>query len=225
MSSPADVAILVPLLHRPWRVGPLLGSITATTTVPHQVVFACTPNDLATIDAVRAEGHEPLLVEWRHRGDYARKVQAGIDTTTTPYVFTGADDLKFHPRWFENAAKHMDGTVGVVGTNDLCSARVIAGEHGTHFLVARWYIAHGTVDQPGQLFHDGYVHEFVDDELVGTAKQRGAWAFAHDSIVEHLHPMAGKAPMDKLYAAQKSRMGRSRALYLRRRSLWTSPSP
>ena len=169
------------------------------------MVFACTPGDDATLDAVEAEGHKPLLVPWQSKGDYARKIQAGIDATSSPYVFTGADDLKFHPRWFENAARYMDGTVGVVGTNDLCNRRVLAGDHGTHFLVARWYLELGTIDGDPHLFHHGYAHEFVDDELVGTAKKRGAWAHAPDSIVEHLHPMAEKAPMDELYAAQRVR--------------------
>lgn len=219
--SSAEVAILVPLLHRPWRVAPLLSSITATTTVAHQVVLACTPNDLATIDAVHAAGHQPLLVPKHHKGDYARKIQAGIEATTAPFIFTGADDLKFHPRWFENARRLMSDTVGVVGTNDLCSKRVMAGEHATHMLVARWYCDLGTIDGDPHLFHHGYVHEYVDDELVGTAKRRGAWAFAHDSIVEHLHPMANKAPLDPLYAAQRARMGRSKALFNRRRQLWT----
>lgn len=214
----ADLMVIVPLLHRPWRVAPLLESIEATTDC--DVVFACTPTDHAVLDAVTAVGHEPLLVPWQPKGDYARKIQAGIDTTTTPYVFTGADDLRFHPGWFEAARAKMTDGIGVVGTNDLCNARVMAGDHGTHFLVARWYCDLGTIDGPG-LFHDGYVHEFVDDELVGTAKHRNAWAHAPDSIVEHLHPQAGKAPLDELYAAQRSRMGRSRALYLRRRRLWT----
>lgn len=217
----ADVTIIVPLLKRPWRVAPILNSITATTTVPYDVVFCCTPSDYATIDAVRAEGYTPLEVPWHHRGDYARKIQAGIDSTTSPYVFTGADDLKFHPHWFENAARHMDGTVGVVGTNDLANPRVIRGEHATHFLVARWYCQLGTIDGDPHLFHHGYVHEWCDDELVGTAKLRGAWAFAEDSVVEHLHPIAGKAPMDELYASQRVRMGRSRSLYERRKRLWT----
>lgn len=222
MSSPADVAILVPLLRRPWRVAPLLGSITATTTVPHQVVFACTPSDLATIDAVHTAGYKPLLVDRHRKGDYARKIQAGIDATDTPFVFTGADDLKFHPHWFEKArAKMVDG-IGVVGTNDLANPRVVAGEHATHSLVARWYCELGTIDEPGVLLHHGYVHEFVDDELVGTAKKRGAWAFAADSHVEHLHPIYNPAvPMDEMYADQRRRMGVSRTLYTRRRALWT----
>lgn len=218
--STADLAVLVPLLRRPHRVAPFLDSLQAATTVPHRVVFCCTPDDQATIDAVEAAGYEPLLVEWRRNGDYARKIQAGIDTTTEPFVFTGADDLRFHPRWFENAAARMTEQVGVVGTNDLCSQRVMAGEHGTHFLVARWYCELGTIDGEPHLFHHGYRHEFVDDELVGTAKKRGAWAHAPDSVVEHLHPMNGQAPVDDLYAAQAARMRASRHLYLRRRRLW-----
>lgn len=216
----AEVAIVVPLLRRPWRVAPLLESIDHNTT-GHQVVFACTPTDTATVDAVREAGHEPLLVRQEPKGDYARKIQAGIDATDTPFVFTGADDLRFHPGWFEAAKAKMTHGVGVVGTRDLCNQRVERGDHGTHFLVARWYCDLGTIDGDPHLFHHGYVHEFVDDELVGTAKKRGAWAHAPDSIVEHLHPQAGKAPTDDLYAAQRSRMGRSRALYLRRRHLWT----
>lgn len=220
MSSSADVAILVPLLQRPWRVAPLLESIAAATD-NYEVVLACTPGDTATIAAVEAAGHEPLLVAKQPRGDYARKIQAGIDATTTPFVFTAADDLRFHPGWFQAARAVMSDTVGVVGTNDLCNARVMRGEHGTHFLIARWYCDLGTIDGDPHLFHHGYVHEFVDDELVGTAKKRGAWGFAPDAVVEHLHPMAGKAPLDDLYAAQRARMGRSKALYLRRRRLWT----
>ena len=216
----AEVAILVPLLNRPWRVAPLLESIAEATT-DYQVVFACTPSDHATIEAVRDEGYEPLLVDRHPKGDYARKIQAGIDATTTPFVFTAADDLRFHPGWFPAAREVMSDTVGVVGTNDLCNARVMRGDHGTHFLVARWYCDLGTIDGEPHLFHHGYQHEWVDDELVGTAKKRGAWGFAPDSIVEHLHPQAGKAPMDPMYAAQRARMGRSRALYLQRRRLWT----
>jgi hypothetical protein len=56
--------------------------------------------------------------------------------------------------------------------------------------------------------------------LVGTAKHRGVWAFAADSVVEHLHPAWGKAPDDDLYAAQRARMDASRQLFVRRARLW-----
>jgi len=216
------VVVIVPMLHRAHRVDPLLESIEAATPEPHRVIFACTPDDTAVIAAVDAAGADRVDVAWQRLGDYARKINAGYRASTEPLLFLAADDLRFHPSWLERAAQRLTDGVGVVGTNDMCSARVMAGEHATHCLVTRAYADDfGTVDAPGQVLYEGYPHEYVDDELVGTAKKRGAWAFAPDSIVEHLHPMNGKAPMDDLYAAQGARMRAGRNTYLRRRRLWT----
>jgi hypothetical protein len=213
-----DLVVIVPMLGRAHRVEPLLESIHGTCEA--RVLFAVSPGDVEVHEAIDRAHSERITVPRREAGDYARKIQAGIDASSEPFIFTGADDLRFHPGWYEAARSKMTDRVGVVGTNDLSNPRVMRGEHATHFLIARWYVALGTVDQPGVLMHDGYVHEYVDDELVGTARKRGAWAFAADSVVEHLHPMAGKAPMDDLYAAQARRMRASRGLHRRRRKLW-----
>lgn len=158
-------------------------------------------------------------------GDYARKMNHGVRVTTEPLLFLGADDIDFHPGWFEAACARLTPGVGVVGTNDLGNPRVISGEHATHVLVTRAYVErHGTIDEPGKVCHEGYPHEFVDDELVATAKARGAWAFAADSIVEHLHPSWGKAPTDPLYDGQRRRLVQGRRVFERRKRLWTSPS-
>ena len=50
--------------------------------------------------------------------------------------------------------------------------------------IDRW----GTVEQPGVPVHAGYHHWYVDDELVWTAKMRGAWAFCEGAKVVHHHP-------------------------------------
>lgn len=214
-----SVAVLVPVLGRPHHIAPLLASLEAATPEPHRVVFLCTPGDPGA-EAVRDAGHTPMYVAREKRGDYARKIQAGIEATDEPFVFTGATDLRFHPGWLPAAAALMTDRVGVVGTNDLCNPRVTMGEHATHLLVARWYVELGTIDEPGVLMHHGYVHEYVDDELVETAKKRGAWAFAEASHVQHLHPMDGSTPTDATYRAQRMRMRMSRNLYDRRRRLW-----
>jgi hypothetical protein len=148
------------------------------------------------------------------------KINAGVRATRAPLLMFGADDLAFHPGWLPAAQRLMSPTVGVVGTQDLCNPRVIRGEHATHCLVARWYTRLGSIDNPRQVLHEGYVHEFVDDEFVATARHRGAFAFAHDSIVEHLHPDAGKAPMDDLYAARRPRMRAGRDVFRHRQHLW-----
>lgn len=214
-----DCVVVVPMLGRPHRVTPLVQSIRDTSDA--RILFAVSPDDRDVHRAVDAEACELIVIDGPHPGDYARKINTGYRYTTEPYLFCGADDLLFHRGWFEAAVALMSDTVGVVGTNDLGSPRVMAGDHATHSLIARWYCDLGTIDQPATVMHEGYPHEFVDDELVETAKHRGAWAFAHDSYVEHLHPGWGKAPPDRMYLQQRRRMAKGRPIYERRRHLWT----
>lgn len=211
------LVVLVPVLRRPHRVPPFLASLHANTPDPVRALFICDPDDLEEQKAVRRCGGEMIVVA----GNYARKINEGVRRTTEPLLFLGADDLAFHPRWLEHAKRRIKGSVHVVGTNDLCNRRVMRGEHSTHSLVTRAYTHHGTIDDPSRLLHEGYPHEYVDDEFVGTARRRNAFASAADSIVEHLHPQVGKAPMDDLYAAQVQRMRRGKRLYMERRPLWT----
>jgi hypothetical protein len=227
--SVAGVAILVPVLRRPHRVRPLVENISATTPAPFRVVFVCSPNDrdeLAAVKCVMRDHPVTRVVtdQAYERGDYARKINLAYQLTDELYMFLGADDLRFYPKWLELALERMADGIGVVGTNDLGNQRVIAGTHATHSLVARAYVdEHGTIDEPGKVLHEGYWHEFVDDEFVATARRRNAFAFAGDSHVEHLHPNWGKGEPDELYAMQHVRMRVGRKLYRRRESLWTSP--
>lgn len=215
------VAVLVPVLRRPHRIAPFLESLERSTPEPHRTLFLCTPDDHAVIDAVKVCGGKTVLVPYLP-GDYARKINTGYRATLEPLLFLAADDLAFHPYWLERAAEKMVDGIGVVGTNDRCSARVMRGEHSTHSLVSRAYAdVFGTIDERGKILHEGYPHEFCDDELVQTAISRDAFAFANDSIVAHLHPMVGRAPMDALYAEQPQRMRQGRKVYQRRRRLWT----
>lgn len=221
MWSPADLVILVPMLGRPHRVEPVLESVKEATPGA-RVLFLTTPTDSKVVETIDKAGAERLDVPFRRRGDYARKINRGVAHTTEPLIFTGASDIRFHRGWFEAAVSRIHHGVGVVGTNDLCNRRTRYGLHSTHSLITRSYIEeYGTIDEPGKALHEGYPHEFVDDELVETARHRGAFAHAPRSIVEHLHPMAQKAPMDNLYRQQAARMRAGRALYQRRRQLWT----
>lgn len=226
----AGVAIIVPMLRRPHRVRPVYQSAISNTP-DARIVFVVSADDppvVAECTTLLGEHQGDascvvLRVPWQGgtTGDYARKINWAYERTSEPFLFLGADDLAFHPGWYEAARAHLDHA-GVVGTNDLGNERVMRGEHATHSLVARAYVDRwGTIDEPRKVLHEGYVHEFVDDEFVGTARHRNLWAFAADSIVEHLHPHWGKAPTDELYEAQAARMRRSRVLYQRRRRLWT----
>jgi hypothetical protein len=212
----------VPVLGRPHRVEPLLESLAAATSVPYVAVFVCSPGDDEELAAVRAAAAPAvsLLVADRPAGpgDFAFKTNLAYRWTEEPWLFTGADDLRFHPGWAEEALRVAAETgARVVGTNDLGNPTVMSGRHATHSLVARSYAdGLGTLDGPGAVLCEQYDHQYVDTELVVTAQTRGEWAFADRSHVEHLHPFWGKGRMDATYERGLAGGRADRALFMSR---------
>lgn len=220
----AQILIIIPVLRRPQNAAKVAASIrNATPDDVARILFVASPGDEAEHDACRATGADLLVIDQEHGpGDYQRKINTAYRTSTEPLLLLGADDIRFHPGWFHALEPHLDAGFHVIGTNDLGNARVMRGEHATHCVVTREYAdTQGTIDRRGEIMHEGYVHEYSDDELVQTAIMRDAWSFAEDSIVEHLHPDWGKAPTDELYDDQQRRMRASRQLFLDRRALWS----
>lgn len=218
------VVVLVPVLARPHRVRPTLDSIRAATPEPHRILFLADEGDASEIRTLERAGADYLICG----GNYAAKINRGCRETSEPYIFTAADDLEFHPGWYSRALGYMSDTVRVVGTNDLCNQRTMLGQHSTHTLIARDYIEEtgGVVDEgPGTVLHEGYAHEYTDDEFIGTAMSRGVYAHAFDSLVEHLHPLVNKAPDDTTYQTGRARTPESRRLFMERRNLWMRPDP
>lgn len=210
--------VIVPMLGRGHLMDRLRESLAASTD-DARILWAVTAGDFDVIDNLN--GDDAVMIPPRERGDYAHKVNTGVVASDEPLIFTGAIDLHFHPGWLDKARRLMTGRVQVVGTNDLSNSRTEYGNHSTHTLVDRDYVARGLIDgRPGLLCED-YLHEYVDDELVGTARRRDVWAHAADAVVEHLHPLAGKADWDDMYLDMDDRMLIDRALFERRRNLWT----
>jgi glycosyltransferase involved in cell wall biosynthesis len=221
--------VLVPVLGRPQNVEPVLQSIGKNTLIPHRVLFLCSPEDEIEIAAVQAAGAEHLIMPFRTgRGNYARKINRGFDASDEPWAFLAADDLNFHPGWDERALETFTRAgAGVIGTQDLGNPRVKRGHHSTHSLVSRAYIdqyGSGTVDNSGRVLCELYSHQFVDNELVETAKTRGQFAFSPKSVVEHLHPHWGHTEMDDTYAKALQDGSHDGSLYVRRSHLFGTNS-
>lgn len=219
------VVVLIPVLNRPHRVATMIQDVAASLSTPYRLLFVVDHRDGPELRALRREDADHVVVDFRRRS-YARKINDGIVNSTEPLIFTAADDLHFHSGWLEAACALLSDKIDVVGTNDLLNPRVMAGEHSTHTLVRRSYVKQfGTVERRGQLLYEGYPHEYCDDELVGTAKMRGRFASATGSIVEHLHPYNGGAPIDGTYRKGWSGRTVGQRLIERRRHLWENPSP
>jgi hypothetical protein len=195
----AHTAVLVPVLNRPDNAEPFMQSLIASTGLA-TVYAICEADDDTTRKAWETAGAEIIDSGGGHT--FAEKVNTGFDMTDEPFVFLVGDDVAFHPGWLDQAM-HVANTTGrsVIGTNDLGNPRTMSGEHGTHLLIRRSYVDEvgASWDGPGVVCHEGYAHWYVDDEIVTAAKQRGQWAPALGSVVEHLHPIWGKSANDDTY--------------------------
>jgi hypothetical protein len=216
------ILILVPVLGRAQAIRPLVESLTVTNT-PYTVLFLCSPADVDAHHQCVQTGFRTEVVEWdAGNGDWAKKINYGIGVYQgADWFLLGATDLRFHQGWDTEALAVAESTgCHVIGTNDLGNATVMAGRHSTHPFVHRDYVERGTWDEPGKLLHEGYAHQWVDTELIETAKLRGEWAFAAKSHVEHLHPFWHKGTMDATYEKALSTSYQDNQLFKRRQRLW-----
>lgn len=220
------VAVVVPVLGRPEHAEPFMRSLRAST-------------GLATCYAVCEQAESDVAEAWRKAGaeilwdddefvdgqgarahTFAEKVNLAYRQTTEPWLLLVGSDVKFHPGWLDHALHVADILeASVVGTNDISNNRVMAGEHATHVLIRRTYIDEvgASWDGPKVVCHEGYTHNFVDDEMVLAAKQRGVWQMALGSVVEHLHPVFGKAEDDDVYKLGKKSWETDWELFKQRR--------
>lgn len=210
-----ETAVIVPVMRRPDNAAPFMASLRASTGLA-RVYAVADADDVDTIKAWQDAGAHVLSAPWTEPGTFAEKVNAGYRMTGEPWLFLVGDDVRFHPGWLDRA-QYVASTTGaqVVGTNDLGNHNVRRGEHATHWLIAREYIDQqgASWDGPGVVAHEGYHHWCIDDEIVTAAKQRGVWAAAVDSIVEHLHPYFGKADVDEVYERGQRHSDEDQALF------------
>jgi hypothetical protein len=236
-SAGEPTAVIVPVLGRPQNAEPFMKSLKASTSQAQAYAVVgpeATPEAFrASVDAWTAAGARVLVAEGR---SFAQKVNHAYRQTTEPWLLLVGDDVAFHPGWLEKAQRAGGQTLvagttvleqglrQVIGTNDLGNPRVITGQHTCHPLIRRSYVDNwgASWDGPGVVCHEGYGHNFVDDELVAVAKQRGCWASAPDAIVEHLHPFWGKGKPDHTYELGQVTFNLDKKLFEKRFRFYTS---
>jgi glycosyltransferase involved in cell wall biosynthesis len=210
------IDVIIPTLGRPHRLADLAANIDATTVHEHRVVFVIEGTDVASVEAVLDLDLVPLVN--RRTPNYQGAVNTAYAETSGDWLFCGADDLVFHDGWDADLSGGR-----VLGTNDLYNGHVLAGVHSTHSLVQRSYLDQlgGVVDEgPGSFLFEGYDHNFCDTEFIATAKMRAEFVPRLWSVVEHLHPAAGKADFDDTYARSFAEFDADARLFEMRSTLW-----
>lgn len=217
------IDVIIPTCGRPHRVAEVFANITSASTYECYVMFVCEANDSDSIEAVRSIGLMPIIN--KRTRNYQGAVNTAYLESGQPWVFCGADDLKFRVDWDLECMDAMGASSGgrVIGTNDLYNAYVLKGWHSTHSLVHRSYLDElgGVVDEgPGSFLAECYDHNFCDTEFIATAKMRGEFRPCLSAVVEHLHPAAGKAEFDATYERSMAEFDRDGRMFDMRKSLW-----
>lgn len=214
-------AVIVPVLGRPGNAAPFMESFRSSGAADLATVYAITDKaDAETAQAWRDAGAMVTVIEDGPPGTFAEKVNIGYKVTSQPWLFLTGDDVKFHPGWLDHAQHAARDGADVIGTNDMHNPRSLAGQWSPHLLVRRSYADEvgASWDGPKVVCHEGYRHWYVDDEIVTAAKQRGAWAMAAHSKVEHLHPLFGLGADDDVYALGQSHAEADKVLFEGRRA-------
>lgn len=219
------VAILIPTLGRADVLPGLLENIRGTTPEgKYRVEFILDWNDTASADALdRIDWAEDFCLEFCD-GTYPVKTNTGYRGSDRDLILPTADDVVFHPGWYEAALKHFEAGAQVVGTNDLTPA-TRGGRHATMPIITRSYIeGQGAVwGEPGKVFHEGYHHSWVETELWQLANHRGVAVFEPKAVIEHLHPAWGSREVDDTdRKGNQQGWDADKALFQKRKAEWTA---
>lgn len=196
---PATVAVIVPVVGRPHNAGPFMESLRASEPERAVVYALCEHDDPASQEAWKAAG---AVVVADHEGrTYAEKINIALDRTEEPWLLPVGDDVKFHPGWLDGALAKAPAKV--IGTNDLQMAHAARSPHT--FIERDYIMSVGAGwNGPGTISFL-YDHWYVDDEIATSAQQREVWAYAPESVIEHLHVTNHKSADDDIYIRGRTR--------------------
>lgn len=185
-----SVTIVVPVLGRPRNAEPFMASLDASCDGAPEVLVIAGRRDIETANAWRDTGAFTFEVDL-DPGSFGQKANwiAANGHVDEGWMFLTGDDVTFHPGWLEAALTDVPDHINVIGTNDLGTDAVRAGDHATHMFLRMDYVREqgASWDGPGTVAGP-YRHWFTDDEIIAIAKQRGCWMPCLESVVEHRHP-------------------------------------
>jgi hypothetical protein len=151
----------------------------------------------------------PVAASPQRIGPILNRAAPGLARRYTHLAFMGDDHLPRTPRWDEELVWALGGKPGVAYGNDLWQGEA---------LPTMAVIASDLVLGLGFFVPPVLEHLFLDDFWKMLGLSVGNLAYRDDVVVEHLHPMAGKAADDDGYrtansAEQKIRDGEAFARY------------
>lgn len=194
---PAELVVIVPSRGRPEAVPRVVDAWHATDAYQDAALLFAVDEDDPAADQYRAQASpEALMVfcaEWLPMVAKLNAVAAYQASADRPFAlgFAGDDHLPRTPGWAATmlaALRDMD--TGVVYGDDL-----LQGER----LCTSWAMTSDIVRTLGRMVPAPVEHMYCDNSVMDVAKLAGCLRYLPAVVIEHVHPLAGKAEWDEGY--------------------------
>ena len=186
-----NLVILVPSRNRPDSIAELIKSLDETETESDLIVVI--DSDEPQIEAYLELGCDVLMVEKNGKG-MAKPLNFAANHYRDKYrhfAFLGDDHRPRTKNWdtiFINALDELG--IGLVYGNDL-----LQGEN----LATAVAMSGEIVKELGGMVPQDMIHLYLDNFWMTLGKDLNALRYIPEVVLEHLHPVAGKAEWDDQY--------------------------
>jgi len=188
-----NLAILVPSRNRPQNIVELMDSLEKTKTESDLIVIV--DDDDVMFDSYLATNADIFMVERRGKGmaKPLNFVSNHLKDKYRHFAFLGDDHRPRTEHWDLEFINHLDELeTGLVYGNDL-----LQGEH----LATAVGMSGNIVKVLGGMTPPNMIHLYLDNFWMKLGNDLGALRYLPNVVIEHLHPIAGKAEWDEGYRA------------------------
>lgn len=186
-----DLVILVPSRGRPQNIEDLLFSLQETKTASELIVIV--DDDDETLDQYIELGCKVMMIAKQGMG-MARPLNFAANIFKDDYrhfAFIGDDNRPRTEYWDQKLINALDK----VGTGIAYGDDLIQGEN----LPTAVAMSGDIVRALGGMVPPGFIHLYLDNFWMQLGKDLKSFIYLPDVIIEHLHPLAGKAEWDENY--------------------------
>jgi len=188
-----DMVILVPSRQRPKNIEDLLFSLQETETSSDLVVIL--DDDDETRDQYVELGCRIMIIAKQGKG-MARPLNYAANYLKDEYrhfAFIGDDHRPRTEYWDQKLIHALDE----VGTGIAYGDDLLQGEN----LPTAVAMSGDIVRALGGMVPQGFIHLYLDNFWMQLGKDLKSFIYLPEVIIEHLHPIAGKAEWDESYRA------------------------
>jgi len=186
-----DLVIFVPSRGRPQNIEDLLFSLQETKTASELIVIV--DDDDETLDQYIELGCKIMMIAKQGKG-MARPLNFAANIFKDDYryfAFIGDDHRPRTEYWDQKLINALDE----VGTGIAYGDDLLQGEN----LPTAVAMSGDIVRALGGMVPPGFIHLYLDNFWMQLGKDLKSFIYLPDVIIEHLHPVAGKAQWDENY--------------------------